>query len=115
MNAAILLCALAAPAPPPKKALPPPAIPAPCATIMTWKGTDAVTHFHPDGVYTCCWCGRWWDGTWSQSGGILRVEEWPRDSVDAGIGRWEVRLSAPDAGLLGETAWKIRPLIGRVD
>lgn len=118
MSVAVLLmlaqAALAAPAPAVKPPPPPPTIPAPCATVMTWRAIDAETHFRAEGEYRCLWMGRWWEGRWAQKDGLLSVEEWPADSP-AAVARWSVRLSSRDAGDMGGTAWKIRPLAGRVD
>lgn len=115
MSAAVILLALLAPAPAVKPPPPPPSIPAPCATVMTWRGIDAETHFRAEGVYSCLWQGRWWTGHWRQEAGVLHVEEWPVDSP-ANVSKWSVKLSSREAGTMAETAWKIRPLGGgRVD
>jgi hypothetical protein len=108
MTAAIILMLFAAPAPP-AKPVPVPAI-VPGVAVMTWRGLDAVTHFHDGGFYACHWQGRWWHGTWSQAAGVLTVEEWPLDNPD-GRSSWEVRLSSPTAGTLGgDSAWAVRPV-----
>ena len=51
MNAFVLLV-LFAPAPMAKAAPPPPAIKS-GSYVMTWRGVDAETIFHPDGFYAC--------------------------------------------------------------
>jgi hypothetical protein len=115
MSAAVLLLLLAAPAPKPM----PPKVPAlaPSSVVMLWKGTEAETHYHADGHYTCLWVGKWWEGKWACKDGTLSVEEWPRDNP-GNASKWSVQLATPTAGLLGGeggSPWSVRPLAGRVD
>jgi hypothetical protein len=117
MTAAMILClGLAASAPAPKPA--PPKVPAlsPSSVVMVWKGTEAETHFHADGHYTCLWVGKWWEGRWACKDGTLAVEEWPRDQP-GNASKWAVQLATPTAGALDGSAspWTVRPLAGRVD
>lgn len=108
MTAAVLLLCLLAPAP---KDRPPPAL-VPSSTWMLWHGIECETHWHRDGQYSCLWAGRWWHGRWKCEGGTLTVEEWPGDD-ERSRSAWSVRLSSPDAGVMGgRSAWRVRPLTG---
>ena len=108
----ILLLALThAPSPKPK----PPVVPAivPASVTMTWLGTPAETHFHPDGFFACKWYGHWWNGQWSQKDGVLTVKEWPLSNPGL-ITTWTVKLKSPTEGNMGGgSSWLIVPLKGR--
>ncbi len=79
----------------------------PGSYIMTWRGTDALTHFHADGFFACHWQGSWWNGRWTQKGGVLSVEEWQIENGEARCS-WMVRLASPTSGDMNGTAWELR-------
>ena len=109
---ALILLAVAAPAPFVRPAPPPPAIKA-GAYSMLWSGTVCETHFHADGSYACNWHGTWWHGRWKQEKGTLAVDEWPQDSPDR-LHRWTVGLSGDAVGKMGPHEWSLGTISGPV-